>query len=352
MTLVNFYEDGAPLPCCVRNEVKECTMTNHAIVWRFRRQVMLEAARLGNVSEACRRAGVSRTTYYRWLGRYLAYGPDGLAPKCGRPPRRRQCLSLQAEQAVLAYALAHPTHGPQRIADELLAERYGALQVSRMSVWRLLRRRGLGSRSRRLAALEGVALAESGLLCEGRRRQAERHIEAQRPGELLCLDSFYVGNLKGVGRIWQLTAIDAFSAVGWAALAVGELPGAVVALLAKRVLPDCAAAGHRVERVLTDHGNEYRSLALNESLAAHDIGHRYIRVGRPQSNGFVGRFQGTILHEFYRIAFRRARYGSLAALQADLDVFVEDYNRHRAHHGYRTKGRRPIELFESHTCNS
>lgn len=98
MTLVNQHESGAPLPCCVRNEAMECTMTNHAIVWRFRRQVMLEAARLGNVSEACRWAGVSRTTYYRWLGRYLAYGSDGLAPKQGRPPRQPRRLSLQTER--------------------------------------------------------------------------------------------------------------------------------------------------------------------------------------------------------------------------------------------------------------
>jgi transposase InsO family protein len=332
--------------------VKECTMTNHAIVWRFRRQVMLEAARLGNVSEACRRAGVSRTTYYRWLARYLAYGSEGLAPKQGRPPRGRQRLPLQSEQAVLAYALAHPTHGPQRIADELAGERYGALRVSRMSVWRLLRRRGLGRRSRRLAALEGFALGEQGLLCEGARRRVERHIEAQRPGELICLDSFYVGNLKGVGRIWQLTAIDAFSAVGWALLTVGELPAALVRLLEGRVLPDCAAAGHVPEHILTDNGNEYRSHLLAGFLAERGIAHRRTRVGRPQSNGFVERFQGTILHEFYRIAFRRVRYGSLAALQADLDVFVHDYNHHRAHHGYRTKGRRPIELFETATCNS
>ncbi len=246
-------------------------MTDHAIVWRFPRQVLLEAARLGNVSEACRRAGVSRTTYYRWLRRYLAYGADGLAPKQGRPARGRARLSQQAEQAVLAYALAHPTHGPQRIADELAGERYGALAVSRMSVWRLLRRRGLGSRSRRLAALEGFALGEQGLLCEGRRRRLERHIEASRPGELLCLDSFYVGNLKGVGRIWQVTAIDAFSAVGWALLTVGELPAAVVRLLEGRVLPDCAAAGHVPERVLTDNGNEYRSRLLAVFLAGRGI---------------------------------------------------------------------------------
>ncbi len=208
----------------------------------------------------------------------------------------------------MAYALAHPTHGPQRIADELGGERYGGLRVARMSVWRLLRRLGLGTRARRLAALEGFALGEQGLLCERRARRVVRHIEAQRPGELICLDSFYVGNLKGVGRIWQLTAIDAFSALGWAALCVGELPQAVVGLLAERVLPDCAAAGHRLERVLTDNGNEYRSAVLADFLKAHGIAQRRTRVGRPQSNGFVERLQGTILHEFYRVAFRRQRY--------------------------------------------
>ena len=327
-------------------------MTNHAIVWRFRRQVMLEAARLGNVSEACRRAGVSRTTYYRWLGRYLTYGPDGLAPKCSRPPRHPLRLSARREQTVIACALAGPTLGPAQVAGALASERWGALSVSKTTVWRVLARHGLQTKARRLAVLEGYALAQGGLLTSSCKRRLERHIEASRPGELLCLDSFYVGNLKGVGRIWQLTAIDAATSVGWATLAVGELPQAVVRLLEQRVLPDCAAAGHSVQRVLTDHGNEYRSLALNDFLAARGVDHRFIRVGRPQSNGFVERFQGTILHEFYRVAFRRARYGSLAALQADLDEFVSYYNRERAHHGYRTKGRRPIELFETHTCNS
>jgi len=248
--LVSPHENGAPFPCCVRNEVKECTVTNHAIVWRFRRQVMLEAARQGNVSEACRRAGVSRTTYYRWRKRYLAYGPDGLAPKQGRATRHRQRLPQQTEQTVIAYALAHATSGPARIADELAAGCW-QVNVSRTSVWRILKRQGLATRARRLAALEGLALGERGLLAERTKRRPERHIEAERPGELICLDSFHVGNLKSVGRIWQLTAIDAFSAMGWAELAIGELPAACVDLLERRVLPDCAAAGHSVARVVT-----------------------------------------------------------------------------------------------------
>ena len=205
-----------------------------------RLRVLRDAERLGNVSEACRRHGMSRTLFYRLRRRLEQYGPDGVHPKRTRArPGRPPAVPVQTERRVIALAVAWPTCGPQWYSDQLARE---GVTIAPVTVWRLLRRQQLGTRRARLAVLERAA-PRAGLLTE-RTVKPVRHVAASAPGDLLSLDTFYVGKLKGVGKVWQITGCDVASSFGWARVIVGEVTAAaVLAFLREVVRPAYRPAG-------------------------------------------------------------------------------------------------------------
>lgn len=308
-----------------------------------RLRVLRDAEQLGNVSEACRRHGVSRTLFYRLRRRLEQYGPDGVHPKRqtarrGRPPT----VPVQTERRVIALALAWPTCGPQWYSDQLARE---GVSLAPVTIWRLLRRQRLGTRRARLAVLERASAVTTGLLTE-RTASPVRHIEAAQPGDLLSLDTFYVGKLKGVGKIWQITGCDAASSFGWARLILGEVTApAVLGFLREVVRPGYRRAGWRLHRVLTDNGKEFKG-AFAAGCAALGVRITRTKPRHAWTNGFVERLQKTILHEHWRIAFRRQYFTSRRALQASLDRFLQFYNHERTHRGYRLRGRTPATVFK------
>ncbi len=325
-------------------------MTLEDKVHAFRLHVFSRAEELGNVSAACRELGISRSLYYGLRKRQLRYGPDGLHPKRtrGRPGRPPQ-LAVHAERAVIALALAQPAFGPQRLSDQLVRQ---GIRVAPCTVYRALRRHRLGTRAERLVVLERHSAVRAGLLTERTRRAIEkarpmpscRHVEARVPGELVCLDCFYIGKLKGVGKVWQITACDAATSYGLARVFVGEPTAEVAAaFLRERIVPEFARAGWTVERVLTDGGSEFKGVFQK---ACRELGIRRTRT-KPRhawTNGFVERLQGTILHEHWRVEFRRRYFTRLAQLDASLQGYLRFYNHERTHRGYRTRGRTPGEL--------
>jgi transposase len=325
-------------------------MTLEDSVHTFRLRLFQRAEALGNVSQACRELGVSRSLYYQLRKRFVRYGPDGLHPKRRRGHRGRpSAIDAATERQVLALSLAWPSFGPQQLAAQLARQ---GVHVARSTIHRLLRRRGLSRRQQRFAALEGHSAKRAGLLTERTRRRlaqvrpvpTERQVEASRVGELVCLDCFYVGNLKGVGKVWQITACDAASSYGLAELFVGDPNAAVAArFLRDHVVPALRRAGFAVQRVLTDGGSEFKGAF---ALACRNLRIRHTRT-KPRhafTNGFVERLQQTILHDHWRFEFRRRYFTRLGQLERSLQSYLHFYNFERAHHGYRTQGRSPAEL--------
>jgi hypothetical protein len=285
---------------------------------------------------------MSRTVFYRLRRRLEQYGPDGVHPKRRQARRGRpSALPVQTERRVIAFALAWPTCGPQWFSDQLARE---GVRVAPTTIWRLLRRCRLGTRRARLAVLEQHSAETAGLLTERTARQP-RHVEAAQPGDLLSLDTFYVGKLKGVGKVWQITGCDVASSFGWARLILGEVTAAaVLGFLRDVVRPSYRRAGWRLRRVLTDNGKEFKG------VFAAGCARLRIRVTRTKprhawTNGFVERLQKTILHEHWRIAFRRHYFTSRRSLQGSLDRFLLFYNDERTHRGYRLRGRTPATVF-------
>jgi transposase InsO family protein len=319
-------------------------VTEHDVLTGFRLRLFTLADELGNVSAACRAMGVDRSTYYRLKKRVDRWGLEALNVRERRRPRMPNQIGPHLEERIIAFALGHPGYGPRRISAELAREKWGGLRISEHGVWRVLRRVGLNTRAKRLAL---IARHRDPYERKPELPPPERHIDASEPGEKVQLDCFYVGRLSGTkGTVWQYTAIDVASAFTWAELHSSERnPRSrhTMALL-HRVAEELAQAGWKLREVTTDNGSEFRAKdfgAAVDRLGAHQ---RFIRAGRPNSNGCVERVQLTILEECWRPAFARSLVPKMTALAHDLDEYLIDYNYDRAHTGRLTHRRVPADI--------
>jgi transposase InsO family protein len=319
-------------------------VTEHDVLVGFRLRLFTLAEELGNVSAACRAMGVDRSTYYRLKKRVDRWGLEALNVRERRRPRMPNQIGPHLEQRIIAFALGHPGYGPRRISAELARDKWGGIRISEHGVWRVLVRVGLNTRSKRLA-----------LIARHRdpyeRRPAlpppERHIDATEPGEKVQLDCFYVGRLSGTkGTVWQYTAIDVASAFCWAELHASERNprSRHTRELLHRVARELAAAGWKLREVTSDNGSEFRAREFRTAVEQLGARHRFIRAGRPNSNGCVERVQLTILEECWRPAFARSLIPNSSALQHDLNEYLIDYNYDRAHTGRLTQGRVPADI--------
>jgi transposase len=322
-------------------------------VMHWRRQVIERATAGMPVTRVCREAGISRTLFYRWKQRYLRAGEAGLRPRPARPRRWGRQSPPALEQAVLAYALAYPTQGPRRIAEQLAQRRYKGWRVSATGAYKILRRHGLRTRWERLARVDGKALAATGLVTERAARRLARRVrpgEAGRPGDLVCLDSFYIGKVKGAGRVWQLTACDAAARYGIAQVIRGAPRAAqAAAFWTTRVLPAYRRAGHAVRAVLTDGGTEWRG-AFAVACRRAGIAHRRTQPRPAWSSGAVERLQGTIVTECWRVVLRQPAPLRLEQLQRALQRYLRFYNEQRTLPGTRLQGRTPRSVFRGHAA--
>lgn len=318
------------------------------------RKRMLDRVGRGEVTvvQACKDAGISRTRFYELRKRYELYGEPGLFPRRRPPTRPDRRLSAPLVDAILAYAIEHPTLGPRSIADAVALPRFGSWRVSHGGVSNVLQRAGLGTRRERLAAAEALAASEGGPLTERTLRDirskeavVHKHIGSDVVGEQLFMDTMYVGRLKGVGPVWQFTACDGACSFGFARARAGKKSARAAAdFLERDILPTYREAKIPLIEVVTDGGPEFKG-AFRDRCKKLGIKHRVLPARSPNLNAFVERFQGTVLHLHYRVAFRYRFYTSADDIDADLAAWLRFYNFERPHRGYRTRGRRPAQIF-------
>lgn len=314
------------------------------------------AEELDNVSKACRIMGVSRDTFYRYKEAVESDGVEALIEKSRRKPNPRNRIDATVEQAVIDYAVEQPAHGQVRASNEL---RKRGIFVSPTGVRGAWLRAGLETFKKRLKALEAKAAAEGWVYTETQiaaleKRELEREvsgqIETHHPGYLGSQDVYYVGTLKGVGRIYQQTFVDTYAKVAAAKLYTTKTPITSADLLNDRVLPMLQEHDLPLLRILTDRGTEYCGRPEQHDyqlyLAINDIDHTKTKAKSPQTNGICERFHKTIHDEFYSVAFRKKIYEDLESLQRDLDEWIHYYNYERTHQGKMCCGRTPMETLE------
>lgn len=318
------------------------------------------AAELGNISKACKIMGFSRDTFYRYQSAREAGGVEALLDANRRKPNLKNRVEEATENAVIAFAVDFPAFGQVRASNEM---RKNGIFVSPSGVRSIWLRNNLESFKKRLNALEKKAAEEGLVLTEAQVQALERkkeddlacgEIDTQHPGYLGSQDTFYVGTIKGVGRIYQQTFVDTYSKWAAAKLYTTKTPITAADLLNDRVLPFFETQQMGIIRIITDRGTEYcGKVEIHDYelyLGVNGIEHTKTKVRHPQTNGICERFHKTILQEFYQVAFRRKLYNSLEELQNDLDAWIEYYNAARTHQGKMCCGRTPMQtLLEGKT---
>ena len=313
------------------------------------------AVELGNVSKACRVMGFSRDTFYRYKDAVESGDIEALIDKSRRKPNPKNRTDEASEAAVVAFAVEFPAYGQVRASNEL---RKQGVFVSPSGVRSIWLRHALETFKKRLAALErkvaetGAVLTEAQVVALEKKREDDLacgEIETAHPGYLGSQDTFYVGTLKGVGRIYQQTFVDTYSKWAAAKLYTPKTPITAADLLSDRVLPFFEEQGMAVLRMLTDRGTEFCGKAEAHDyelfLALNDIEHTKTKAQHPQTNGICERFHKTVLQEFYQIAFRKKIYTGIEDLQKDLDAWIERYNTARTHEGKMCCGRTPFAAY-------
>lgn len=330
-------------------------MTTKHKVARRKLSLLELAAELNNVSKACHVMGYSRQQFYEIRRNFQTHGAQGLLDRLPGPrgphPNR---VSEEVEKVILEYSLRHPTHGPVRVAQQLVLQN---VQVSSGGVRGVWSRHNLLSRHDRLLRLEKTIREQKLELNDTQIRLLERfspefrerHIETRHTGDLVAVDTFFVGILKGVGRVYLQSVIDCHSRYAWGRLYTSKLPVTAVHVLNEDVLPFFEQHEARVTTILSDNGREFCGRPDRHPyelfLQLEGIEHRTTRVRRPQSNGFVERLHRTLLDEHFRLEGRRKWYESVEQMQEDLDAYFKIYNTERTHQGRNMNGRTPYQAF-------
>lgn len=313
------------------------------------------AEELGNVSRACKYLGYSRETFYRYKDLFAEGGESALKDMNQRVPNIKNRIDPEIEKRVVAFAIENPAFGQNRASNELKKEGVFISPCGVRCVWL---RHDLETFRKRLKALEskvaqeGLILTESQVVALEKAKEekvAHGEIETHHPGFLGAQDTYYVGYIKGVGKIYQQTFIDTYSKVATAKLYDRKIALVAADMLNDRVIPLYEQYQIPLMRILTDRGTEYCGAREHHEyqlyLAIEDIDHTKTKAKSPQTNGICERFHRTMQDEFYATAFRKKIYNNIEELQVDLDTWLEYYNTERPHSGKHCYGKTPMQTW-------
>jgi transposase-like protein len=315
-------------------------------VARKRLSVLRLAERLGNASEACRRTGVDRTSFYQWKRRFARDGLRGLANRV--PDRKDHPFRTPAwvERRIVELAISSPAHGCDRIARTLGK---AGTTVSAVTIQKILSKAKLGTYETRAGALETR-------YAQGSRRLSaeqieflermnpcfrERELKVVAPGEVLCIGAFFLGRFEGPGPVYVHAVVDGCSSYAFANLSTNPRIGPAIEALQNQALAFFSEHRIAVRSVLTGRLSEMEREALDAYSRARHIEH----CSRDGSLGFIERFRRTAISEFLRRPFvRLLPRAGLPRLQREFLDWLASYNEERPQEGYPNYGATPRSI--------
>jgi transposase InsO family protein len=323
-------------------------MTPVDIVHQRRVAAVNHAVEGNNVAETARIFGVSRKTIHKWKKLADDHGIDALRPKERRRPSQPNETPSWVVDQLLQLAILEPTRGARHYADRLGG---AGFQISKSCVQNLLNRHQLGRKADRVAAAARLALFTDGLVTDAARDSLDEHRDGPRgfclwaaaPAAVVGLDCFYIGKLKGVGEVWQLTAVDTYSRTGDVWIIKGRPNAIATSRFVDYVRARWRARGYDIAAVLTDNGGEFTGRRFAKKLKERRIKHYRIPPRSPNHNSVVERFHQTMLEECWRPAFHRRLFTGVNQLQAQANAWLASYQ-DRPNWGDWMQGRTPNQL--------
>lgn len=333
-------------------------MTQEDMIIKQKLSLLNLARTMKSITKACNLLNVSRQHYYNVKSRFEKYGIDGLREIIRKSPKMPNQASIETESKVINFSLENPSFGSDRISLEIKMK---GIQISSNGVRQIWKRNNLLKRKDRYLKLEenmrnkGFHLSDEQLneLVKNANMLKERHVISYYPGYMLCQDTYEVGYIKNVGKIYMQGVIDTYGSFAFAKLYTDKTSYSSANILEEQVIPFYYNQSIPILSILTDNGKEYCGNSKTHDyeilLNSVNIKHKKTKVRSPQTNGFIERFNRTISEEFFSKMFRVKFYVSIYDLQKDMNEWLIYYNFKRKHQGYRVKGRTPIEVLVDKT---
>lgn len=316
---------------------------------RKRKEILELSDRLGNVSEACRRYGIPRSSYYQYRKRFRESGLAGLRDRPSAHKTHPMTTPKAVEQQLIDLSLTHPSWGCVRLAAHLGE---AGVTISSPTVQKLLTRHGLATAQDRWLRLEARALESAGTQTEEQLAWIEawnpafreRDRESTRPGETLLQD---VRAATRAARVYVHFLVDSYGGMAFATLHSSRDTADAVELLDQHVLPFYACLNEPIESLITPDvplfwGSPRHPFEM--ALAEAEIDHRATHPAAARQNGFLERFWQDMQVEF--VTPRRSEWTTapMARWKAEFAVWLKEYNEVRPYLGYRNRGKPPTEF--------